>query len=227
MDVAALINPAAALVVAGGTFLATMLRSGRGEIRAVASALWALCRPGLCYDGTRAQIAHAVSDLRRYGIYRASSGIFDDAEMGDAMGALIRRRSVSALADVHARHKDLRDARSAKAVHFLEQAGDLAPIFGLAGTLLSLSQLAGDGVAPAALMSSVAMAVVTTLYGLLLAHLVIMPIAGLLERRSWMEEEKRERLIAWVAEQLADECPPVQTVPPEAATRRPVDKVVA
>ncbi len=59
---------------------------------------------------------------------------------------------------------------SDRAVRTLAQAAELAPVFGLAGTLISLSQLPAEGLARGALGGAISMAVLTTLYGLLLAN---------------------------------------------------------
>ena len=49
--------------------------------------------------------------------------------------------------------------------------------------------------------------VITTLYGLLAAHLLFHPLASLVERRASREEADRQLLIDWMARQLAGSLP--------------------
>jgi len=93
-------------------------------------------------------------------------------------------------------------------VRTLAQAAELAPVFGLAGTLISLSQLPADGLARGALGGAISMAVLTTLYGLLLANLLLAPLARMVERKAKAEEEERQRLIDWLAARLEIELQP-------------------
>ena len=57
-------------------------------------------------------------------------------------------------------------------------------------------------------MATVAMAVVTTLYGLLAAHVLFYPLARLVERRGEHEEAERQRLVDWLEAQLVKEFRP-------------------
>jgi chemotaxis protein MotA len=78
-------------------------------------------------------------------------------------------------------------------------------VFGLIGTLYGLTQLApgGAGNASLAIMGAVSSAVLTSLYGALLAHLVCHPLASAIERRGAADEHAREALADWFTQQLA------------------------
>ncbi|MFX8660903.1 MotA/TolQ/ExbB proton channel family protein, partial [Acinetobacter baumannii] len=82
-------------------------------------------------------------------------------------------------------------ARVVRAARTLTTAAELAPVFGLAGTLISLSQLQAQGLARSQFMGAISLAVVTTLYGLLLANLLFAPLARAVERRNEREEAAR------------------------------------
>ena len=51
-------------------------------------------------------------------------------------------------------------------------------------------------------MSAISTAVLSTLYGALLAHLLCYPLASAIERRGLEEERAREALADWFAEQV-------------------------
>jgi chemotaxis protein MotA len=103
----------------------------------------------------------------------------------------------------------------------LAQAAELAPVFGLAGTLISLSQLPSEGFARGAFTGAISMAVITTLYGLLSANLLLAPLARMVERKAQAEEAERQEMIDWLAAQIAKDMPPTRrgtlaAVPAEA-----------
>jgi len=73
-------------------------------------------------------------------------------------------------------------------------AGDASPAFGMIGTLIGLVAMLANLKEPSKIGPAMAVALITTLYGALLAYLVFLPIADKLKLRS-MEEELNKRLI--------------------------------
>lgn len=195
-------GPSAAIVV-GGTLLATWLRCGNGDCR---QTLRALCRIGSSHfdaAAARAELSAQVREIQEDGVLRAQPHHFGDREFDDVTDALIGSRSVPALLHAHEAHRQRRMAASNRAVRTLAQACELAPVFGLAGTLVSLSQLPAAGVARGAFTGAISMAVLTTLYGLLLANLFLAPLARVIERDALAEEAERQKLVDWLASQVA------------------------
>lgn len=207
MDLTVLWNVEGAAVVFGGTALATALRSGANELRAALGSIAALGRAPFDYSAARAQIAGQVEEICHDGFMRAGPNTSSDEEIADATAALIRHRSIGAALSTHEDYKSARTEQRAKALRVLEQASEIAPIAGLAGTLLALAQLPADGLEPGSMMGVVAMAVVSTFYGLLVAHVMMLPLARWVERRGDAEEAERQHLIDWLAEQVAPHCP--------------------
>ena len=78
--------------------------------------------------------------------------------------------------------------------NIFRRAGYYAPAFGMIGTLIGLIIMLGSIHNPNAIGPGMALALITTLYGSILANLVFLPIAGKLEERS-REEIKMKRLI--------------------------------
>lgn len=202
MNLDSLIDGPAALIVVGGTLLGTVLRSGPQELRVTFAALAGTARRRFSAPRARADLAAQVNDIRRDGLLRAHPRRSGDAEIDEATDALINRRSVTALIERHEMHKARRIAQADIAVGVLAQAAELAPVFGLAGTLVSLSQLPAGGIARGSLNGAISMAVLTTLYGLLLANFVFAPLARLVERTAAREEAERQELVDWLTEQV-------------------------
>lgn len=208
MDWISLFDGPSAGIVVGGTLAATVLRSGLGDCRFTLARLGQLGARRFDADAARSELAQQVQEIQRDGLLRAVPHRFNDSEFDEATEALIGHRSIGALLDAHERHKARRLRESTRAVRTLAQAAELAPVFGLAGTLISLSQLPKDGLAHGAIGAAISMAVLTTLYGLLLANLILAPLARMIERKAFAEERDRQTLIDWLALQLQDSCSP-------------------
>ena len=71
--------------------------------------------------------------------------------------------------------------------------GDSAPAFGMFGTLVGLVQMLSQMDDPSSIGKAMAVALLTTLYGVLIAHLVALPIAEKLMAK--IEQERDNRLL--------------------------------
>ncbi|MFH1810659.1 MAG: MotA/TolQ/ExbB proton channel family protein [Pseudomonadota bacterium] len=76
--------------------------------------------------------------------------------------------------------------------------GTFAPALGLVGTLVGLVQMLQNMSDPSSIGPSMAVALLTTLYGAILANLVFNPLAGKLRTRSSREVQSRELVLAGV-----------------------------
>lgn len=74
--------------------------------------------------------------------------------------------------------------RHRKSATVLRRAAEIAPAMGLIGTLIGLVQMLGRLTEPAAIGPAMAVALLTTFYGAILAHMVLNPLASKLERNS-------------------------------------------
>ncbi len=203
-----LFDATSALIVVGGTLFATVLRCGLRDGRAAIGALRMVLRRR--FDGAhlRAELAVHVQDMQRDGVIRTRPHLTGDAEFDEASEALIGSRSLASLHAAHIAHKRRRAEQSVRAVRTFTQAADLSPVFGLAGTLVSLSQLpGGQGGGGGSFTSAISMAVLTTLYGLLLGNIVFAPLARMVARRAADEERERQGVLDWLEKQAASALP--------------------
>lgn len=208
MNYLSLFDAPSAAIVFGGTLLATLLRCGRRDCHEAVKAVGALGQKRFDAEHVRAELAVQVQEIRQDGILRASAHTVGDTEFDEVTGTLIARRSVPALIAAHEGHKARRLAISNVAIRTLAQASELAPVLGLAGTLLSLTQLPRTGVSGSAYAGTISMAVLTTLYGLIAANFIFAPLARMVDRKASMEEVERQKILDWLAEQVASACQP-------------------
>ncbi len=79
--------------------------------------------------------------------------------------------------------------RQAKTVDILRKASEIAPAMGLVGTLIGLVQMLGNLDDPSKIGPSMAVALLTTLYGAILSYMILQPLATKLERNSAKESD--------------------------------------
>jgi len=73
--------------------------------------------------------------------------------------------------------------------------GRSAPAFGMIGTLIGLVEMLANMSNPSSIGPAMAVALLTTLYGALLAHLVFLPLADKLALRSQQEQEAKNLIL--------------------------------
>ncbi|QZH76272.1 MAG: MotA/TolQ/ExbB proton channel family protein [Erythrobacter sp.] len=212
MDYAAMLNATGAAIVLGGTLLATLLGSGRRELAAMLGAIGRLFVPRFRLDKARAEIARDVEAIRHDGLLRALPCHSSDREIAAATDALVHDRSINSLILTHKALKKKRVELRELALRPLLLAAEMAPVFGMVGTLFGLAHVPFGEVEDGAMLATVGLAVLTTLYGLLLAHLLFNPLARLIARRGAQEDEDRQQLVDWLARQIAPGIPKVRAL---------------
>lgn len=74
--------------------------------------------------------------------------------------------------------------RHSQSINILRKMGEFAPAMGLIGTLIGLIQMLGNLDDPKTIGPSMAVALLTTFYGAVLANMVFLPLASKLEKKS-------------------------------------------
>lgn len=201
-----LFDPGALAIVVAGTVLATVARSGWRDFGAALKAAAGLIGRGFAQDANRKALALAVRAIDSDGHRRADPALPPDRALGLMLETYLRHGSMEPVASIRRAERALNEARHVSAAQVFGWAGELAPVFGLIGTLYGLTQLVpaeGGANATAAIMGAVSTAVLTSLYGALIAHLVCHPLASAIERRGLADEQAREALADWFIAQVA------------------------
>jgi chemotaxis protein MotA len=117
------------------------------------------------------------------------SGINPFAKRG--LELLANGVSTAVLEDALQREMDAYERNHMAAARIWQQAGGYAPTFGILGAVLGLIQVTGHILDPSQLGQGIAVAFVSTLYGLALANLVFLPLYGKI--RAQVDSELRFR----------------------------------
>lgn len=200
-----LFDPGALAIVVTGTLLATVVRCGWRDFGAGLQAAGRLLRSGFAVEANRKALAIAIGAIQREGQRCAAPALPPDRTLALMLETYLRHGTLDALASMRRAGRAIDESQRVSAAQVFGLAGELAPVFGLIGTLYGLTQLApaGDGFdATATIMGAVSTAVLTSLYGALIAHLVCFPLASAIERRGQAEEQAREALTEWFIAQI-------------------------
>lgn len=200
-----LFDPGAMMIVVAGTALGCAARCGWRDFGAALREAGGLLRHAFDEEANRKALAQAVTAIRRDGSHRANPALPPDRALGLMLETYLRHGSLDALHRTRRAERALDEARRIAAAQVFGWAGELAPVFGLIGTLFAFTRLAptSGGDAITLTMAAIATAVLSTLYGALLAHLVCHPLAGAIERRGLAREQSREALAEWFAGQIS------------------------
>ncbi len=193
------LDPIAIAIVLVGTLLATLLRCGLADTRIALGVLRGLLEPSFDVPQAKANLALQIDGIADDGFVRAEPHHFGDSEFDSLSDTMISQRSIQSLHGEHQKFKEARLARAQTAIRVFDCAAELAPVLGLAGTLVALGQAQGAGPQEGGLVGAIATAVVTTLYGLVTANFLFAPIGGAIARKSRKEERDRDEVLEWLA----------------------------
>lgn len=232
MTIAAFLDPLALGCVAGGSFAVAWVQNGTAAALSGFSALrrelWMKVQEQ-ADEGHRAvlRIEHVVESRGLSCADRVKSG---GAFVSAAADALANHRSIDGFQAAMLRLAAHRRARLTAMVRFWENVADCAPAMGMLGTVIGLILLFGNVSDAASIGRAMAVALLTTLYGLVLANVVAGPIAQRLariagEQVGW-EEDAARRLLEIGRREYAD-IAAAQKRKEEAAAQpaRPVEQI--
>jgi len=190
-----LLQPTAALIVLGGTLGAVMVQFPLESIVATARQLpHALFdRSPLCADAINELVGYCAQ-IRRYGILSLDPRLdqVEDDFMRKALTLAVDGVHLTELRESLEVDLDLYDEREYTAVNVLDAAGGFAPTLGIMGAVLGLIQVMQRMDNVGEIGKGIAVAFVSTLYGLGLANLLFIPLAGKLRIRMRQRQLVRE-----------------------------------
>jgi len=119
----------------------------------------------------------------------------DDAFFAKGVQLVIDGFPAETVRDIMDLEAEWQRARHASGKKMLDAVGSMAPAFGMIGTLVGLVQMLQNLSDPSKIGGGMATALLTTLYGAMIANMVCIPLAGKLEVRAGEEALLRELMI--------------------------------
>lgn len=189
-----LYDPAALAIVAGGTALVTALRTPLRDLAAGLAALRVLVRPRFDADGPVRQVGALTRIARKHGVFQLDRAVIADPDMAAAVAMIVDGAEPDEVEALVRHQRGARIAAGIAAADMWAAAAEAAPAMGMVGTLVGLARTFAGIEDMAAIGAGMAVALLATLYGALLANLVLAPIAARLRAAAREEASGRARL---------------------------------
>ena len=194
---AGFINVPSMMITIGGAFAATLMNF---PLPKIIGTIGVVRKAFLSRDKDYLAIFNRLSDFairaRRDGILGLESDVegLDDPFMQKGLRMAVDGNSAEVIEAVL--EQDIASMVERHQVgHGIFQAlGNYAPAFGMIGTLIGLIQMLRNLDDPSTIGQGMAVALITTLYGALVANVIALPIAGKLEQRT-AEEVAIRRMV--------------------------------
>lgn len=193
-----LVQPAALLIVLGGTLGAVLLQNpGHVFLRGLRMARWTWRPPVLDYKSLIDQIVGWSHLARREGLLalEKSAGVQKDPFVRKGLMLLVDGAEPDRLREILEVEITVREQTLRQAARVWESAGGYAPTIGILGAVLGLIHVMENLTDPSRLGAGIATAFVATIYGVGLANLIFLPVANKLKVHIAREVTYREILV--------------------------------
>jgi chemotaxis protein MotA len=196
VHISALIQPTAALIVLGGTFGATFVSF---PLPAIIGALKSI---KIAFLPTKVDHEQVVKDIINYATKARRNGLISLEQEAQSVRDPFIKKGISLVVDGIDPQK-LRETLEADimayedhtkhSVEFYEAAGGYSPTIGIIGAVLGLIHVMANLSDTTKLGGGIAVAFVATIYGLIVANIICLPIGTKLKIR--MKEEVLRRVM--------------------------------
>lgn len=201
------LDPYAAVIVGGGTIVAAMLRTPSADLARALKALVTLPRRDFSAEPLLEQI-HSLSRIaRRHGTIALDRTVIVDPDLAAGIAMIVDGEGGETVAQELRHRRRARIERHAAAADAWSGMAEAAPAMGMVGTLVGLVAMFTQMSDPRAIGQAMAVALLATLYGAIVANLLAMPVASRLRAAARAEAFERARLEAPLAALATREAP--------------------
>ena len=190
------VNTPSLLVVLGGTFLVTMMKFSLGSFLSATK----IAVKAFIYRPTSAEelIENAVElakTARQGGLLALEDAEVPDDFMKSGLALLVDGHPADVVRSMLSKDLQMTLKRHSDGQDIFKAIGDVGPAMGMIGTLIGLVQMLSNMDDPKQIGPAMAVALLTTLYGAILANMVALPIADKLAVRSREENNSKSLII--------------------------------
>jgi len=194
--IGAFIDTPSMLIVFGGTAFAVMYRSTLPMFLGSFGTLVKVFMPGAKkYDELITRLTELAGIARKDGMMALEGQEVPDKFFEKGLQMLVDGADESKLTDQLNRELKAMKVRHENMTGVFQAWVDLAPAMGMIGTLIGLVAMLGNMADPKAIGPAMAVALLTTLYGAMIANCIFMPIVTKLEGYSAHEAMYREMVV--------------------------------
>ncbi|WP_054031344.1 MotA/TolQ/ExbB proton channel family protein [Desulfatitalea tepidiphila] len=188
------VNIPSVLIVVGGTFAVTFIKFKMSDvIGSIAVAMKAFLVKMSDPEAMIEEMVNFTRIAKKEGLIALEKEVASDPFAAKALRYLSDGYDEGLIEDMLSKDIRLTVQRHAIGQAVFKGMGDSAPAFGMIGTLIGLVQMLSSMDDPASIGPSMAVALLTTLYGAVLANFIFLPLADKLSLRS--DQEKLNKSI--------------------------------
>lgn len=179
------------MIVIGGTIAITIVSFSVKDLRNIPGSLWRI----MSYTPhdprevgvTMIQISEKARSGGLIGLEKISKTFSHEPFLHKALNLAIDGTNVQDMENILQKEIYYTSTLQSKSVDLLRRAAEVAPAMGLIGTLVGLVQMLGNLSDPSTIGPAMSVALLTTFYGAVLAHMLLIPLANKAERNSHNE----------------------------------------
>ena len=199
-DVMLFVNVPSILIVVGGTFMVTLMQVSLGDFL----GSFAIGLKAFLYkiDDPKKLIEEAVvlADVaRKNGLLALEGQQISNEFMEKGIGLCVDGHDPSLVQKMLTKDIDLTIKRHEVGQRMFKNMATIAPAMGMIGTLIGLVQMLANMSDPAAIGPAMAVALLTTLYGAVIANAFAQPMADKLGRASELERANKSLILETIA----------------------------
>ena len=182
------INVPSLFIVLGGSMMVVLMKFNMNQFLSSVSVARNAFKMNLQPPNTLIpEIVEMASLARKEGVLALEEVETDNQFLKSGLDMLIDGTAVEEINRLLSRDLEEMASRHKTGAQVFTSAGDVAPAMGMVGTLIGLVQMLSNMEDPKSIGPSMAVALLTTLYGTILANMVFQPIADKLTLRRFEE----------------------------------------
>ena len=190
------VNTPSLLVVIGGTILVTMMKFSLGKFLSAASiAVKAFLHKPTTPEELIENAVDLAKTARQGGLLALEDAEVSDDFMKIGLDLLVDGHPADVVRSMLTKDLNLTLQRHSDGQDIFKAIGDVGPAMGMIGTLIGLVQMLSNMDDPKQIGPAMAVALLTTLYGAILANMFALPIADKLAVRSREENSSKSLVI--------------------------------
>ena len=182
------VNAPSLMIVVGGSIMVVMFRSSLGEFLGAVGIAAKTIKGGVDKpEDLVVQITELATIARKDGMIALEGQEIANPFLAKAVGMLVDGTDVGIVKSSLERENKATNLRHAMGAAVFEAWGEIAPAMGMIGTLIGLVQMLANMSDPKAIGPAMAIALLTTMYGAILANIIFGPISAKLKLYSAKE----------------------------------------
>lgn len=192
-DLGRFVDTPSLLIVVAGSILVVLARSSLGEfLGAVKVALKAFFGKIDAPEALIKQLVELGAIARKDGMIALEGQQISNPFLAKAVGMLVDGTDPELIREALERENEIMQSRHSMGQAIFNSWAEIAPAMGMIGTLIGLVQMLSAMDDPKSIGPAMAIALLTTMYGAILANVICLPIAQKLGNKSELESLNNE-----------------------------------